>query len=93
MEKLAQIMNSFEKFLEAYDTCSKSEVIYNWSALKKEIEKILEENDNVCLQEIKEQIIKNDCGVKYHISEGGVLTPIKEVDIDSWQDGNAAVVT
>lgn len=44
MEKLTiKIMNSFEDFLEAYDTCSKSEVIYNWSALKKEIEKILED--------------------------------------------------
>ena len=46
MEKLTtKIMNSFEKFLEAYDTCSKSEVIYNWSALKKEIEKVLEEKE------------------------------------------------
>lgn len=111
MEKLTtKIMDSFEKFLEAYDTCSKSEVIYNWSALKKEIEKILEDTEadrkvltgtgymcqyckeDLGVKEVTEQIIKCGCGVKYHMSDGGILTPIKEAETNSWQDGNAAAI-
>lgn len=107
MEKLTtKIMNSFEKFLEAYDTCSKNEVIYNWSVLKKEIEKILEDveadrkvltstgymcqhcKEDLGVKEVKEQIIKCGCGVKYYMSVGGILTPIKEAETNSWQDGN-----
>jgi len=105
MEKLTQIMNSFENFLEKYDTCSKKKMVYNWQQLEREIKDILEEKENktnnltfyyMCSQckgdliakEIKEQIIKCDCGVKYHMSDGGILTPIKEVETNSWQDGN-----
>lgn len=107
MEKLTtKIMNSFENFLEAYDTCSKIEMVYNWQRLEREIENILEDveadrkvltgtgymcqhcKEDLGVKEVKEQIIKCDCGVKYYMNECGILTPIKEAEINSWQDGN-----
>ena len=106
MEKLAtKIMNSFENFLEAYDTCSKSEVIYNWSALKKEIEKILEEKEEkndyklfnyyecpqckngLITDRDKDQVVRCECGMKYYVYNN-YFTPIREAEINSWQDGN-----
>lgn len=103
MEKLTiKIMNSLEKFLEAYDTCSKSEVIYNWSALKKEIEKVLKENSDYKLfnyyecpqcknglitDRDKDQVVRCECGAKYYV-HNNCITPIKEAETNSWQDGN-----
>jgi uncharacterized protein YbaR (Trm112 family) len=44
MEKLTtKIMNSFENFLEKYDTCSKMKMVYNWQQLEREIKDILED--------------------------------------------------
>ena len=72
-------MDSFEIFLEVYDTCSKSEVIYNWQQLERKIKDILGEKENkednlnyyicpyckgnLCIKEITEQVIKCGCGV------------------------------
>ena len=99
-------MNSFENFLEVYDTCSKIEMVYNWQRLEREIENILEDveadrkvltgtgymcqhcKEDLGVKEVKEQIIKCGCGVKYYMSVGGILTPIKEAETNSWQDGN-----
>ena len=93
-----KIMNSFENFLEAYDTCSKMEMVYNWRLLEREIKDILKDveanrkvltgtgyvcpqyKEDLTVEEVKEKIIKCGCGDKYHMSDGGILTPIKEVD-------------
>jgi hypothetical protein len=46
MEKLTtKIMNSFENFLEKYDTCSKMKMVYNWQQLEREIKDILKEKE------------------------------------------------
>lgn len=106
MEKLTtKIMNSFEKFLEAYDTSSKSEVIYHWQRLEREIKSILEEKEEkndyklfnyyecpqckngLITDKDKDQVIRCECGAKYYVYNN-CLTPIKEAEVNSWQDGN-----
>lgn len=105
MEKLTtKIMNSFENFLEEYDTCSKIEMVYNWQRLEREIKSILEDveadrkvltgtgymcpqcKEDLGVKEVKEQIIKCNCGCSYYMDYLGRIISVIEKEYDNWGD-------